>query len=224
MTTTTKTRNRPPSSAARPTRSASIGGETAHVGVDVHPAHLPRCGRRATGGGLIATWVQPARPQVLLERLQCNPPARCPGGLRGRADWLHPGTPPPGRGLRDRGHRPLEAAAHRRPRRRRATGSTAAGWAVLGAEGTAAARADLHRTGGGRPPGPAGARAARAQVPHRPAADQGVPPAARHRRASRPGETGRSKRSRRYVGWGCHPNCGSAWTCCWTSGSTPSNR
>src|SRR5512135_3939175 len=44
-------------------------GEAVHVGVDVHKAtyHVALdCGSR----GLLATWVQPARPEVLIERLR----------------------------------------------------------------------------------------------------------------------------------------------------------
>ena len=44
-------------------------GETVHVGVDVHKRtyHIALVSNQR---GLIATWVQPARPEVLLERLQ----------------------------------------------------------------------------------------------------------------------------------------------------------
>src|ERR687889_2407549 len=44
-------------------------GEAVHVGVDVHKASysVALFGDRR---GLIATWVQPARPEVLLERLR----------------------------------------------------------------------------------------------------------------------------------------------------------
>jgi transposase len=44
-------------------------GETVHVGVDVHKAtfHVAVC---SNARGLLTTWVQPARPEVLLERLR----------------------------------------------------------------------------------------------------------------------------------------------------------
>src|SRR3954454_1833472 len=44
-------------------------GESVHVGVDVHKASYS-VALFSDGRGLIATWVQPARPEVLLERLR----------------------------------------------------------------------------------------------------------------------------------------------------------
>src|SRR5918995_3035329 len=44
-------------------------GEAVHVGVDVHKASYS-VALYSDGRGLIATWVQPARPEVLLERLR----------------------------------------------------------------------------------------------------------------------------------------------------------
>src|SRR5512142_1772831 len=44
-------------------------GEAVHVGVDVHKASYSVT-LFSDGRGLIATWVQPARPEVLIERLQ----------------------------------------------------------------------------------------------------------------------------------------------------------
>src|SRR5262245_7122664 len=44
-------------------------GEAVHVGVDVHKASSS-VALYSDGRGLIATWVQPARPEVLLERLR----------------------------------------------------------------------------------------------------------------------------------------------------------
>lgn len=44
-------------------------GEAAHVGVDVHKASYS-VALYSDGRGLIATWVQPARPEVLIERLR----------------------------------------------------------------------------------------------------------------------------------------------------------
>src|SRR3954471_3978200 len=44
-------------------------GEAVHVGVDVHKASYS-VALFSDGRGLIATWVQPARPEVLLERLR----------------------------------------------------------------------------------------------------------------------------------------------------------
>jgi transposase len=43
-------------------------GETVHIGVDVHKAtyHVALLSDRR---GLVATWVQPARPELLAERL-----------------------------------------------------------------------------------------------------------------------------------------------------------
>src|SRR3954451_11712933 len=46
-------------------------GEAVHVGVDVHKASYS-VALFSDRRGLIATWVQPARPEVLLERL--SPP------------------------------------------------------------------------------------------------------------------------------------------------------
>jgi transposase len=44
-------------------------GEAVHVGVDVHKATYS-VALYSDGRGLLATWVQPARPEVLLERLR----------------------------------------------------------------------------------------------------------------------------------------------------------
>src|ERR671915_474795 len=44
-------------------------GEAVHVGVDVHKASYS-VALFSDRRGLIATWVQPARPEVLLERLR----------------------------------------------------------------------------------------------------------------------------------------------------------
>src|SRR5512135_3085726 len=44
-------------------------GEAIHVGVDVHKASYS-VALYSDGRGLITTWVQPARPEVLLERLR----------------------------------------------------------------------------------------------------------------------------------------------------------
>jgi transposase len=64
MTTTQKSVVRKSSDPLRLER-----GERVHVGVDVHKAtyHVAVVSDRR---GLIATWVQPARPEVLTERLQ----------------------------------------------------------------------------------------------------------------------------------------------------------
>jgi transposase len=64
MTTARKTVVRPSSSALRLDR-----GEVAHVGVDVHKAsyHIAVLSDRR---GLIATWTQPASPDLLIERLK----------------------------------------------------------------------------------------------------------------------------------------------------------
>src|SRR4051794_26820189 len=43
-------------------------GEAVHVGVDVHEASYS-VALFSDGRGLLTTWVQPARPEVLLERL-----------------------------------------------------------------------------------------------------------------------------------------------------------
>ena len=44
-------------------------GEAVHVGVDVHKASYS-VALYSTARGLLTTWVQPARPEVLLQRLQ----------------------------------------------------------------------------------------------------------------------------------------------------------
>ena len=44
-------------------------GEAVHVGVDVHKASYS-VALYSDGRGLITTWVQPARPEVLIERLR----------------------------------------------------------------------------------------------------------------------------------------------------------
>src|SRR6478752_7012697 len=44
-------------------------GEAVHVGVDVHKASYS-VALFSDGRGLITTWVQPARPEVLIERLR----------------------------------------------------------------------------------------------------------------------------------------------------------
>ena len=44
-------------------------GEAVHVGVDVHEASYSFA-LFSDARGLIATWVQPARPEVLIERLR----------------------------------------------------------------------------------------------------------------------------------------------------------
>src|SRR5512142_2778189 len=44
-------------------------GEAIHVGVDVHKASSS-VALSSDGRGLITTWVQPARPEVLIERLR----------------------------------------------------------------------------------------------------------------------------------------------------------
>src|SRR3954462_12652776 len=44
-------------------------GEAVHVGVDTHKASYS-VALFSDGRGLITTWVQPARPEVLLERLR----------------------------------------------------------------------------------------------------------------------------------------------------------
>jgi len=64
MTATRKTVVRPSSSALRLDR-----GEVVHVGVDAHKAsyHVAVLGDRR---GLIASWTQPARPDLLVERLR----------------------------------------------------------------------------------------------------------------------------------------------------------
>src|SRR4051812_37891693 len=67
MTTTKATRKLSASrTSADPIRLEP--GEAAHVGVDVHKAtyHVAVLGDRR---GLLATWVQPARPEALAERL-----------------------------------------------------------------------------------------------------------------------------------------------------------
>ena len=184
MTTTTKTRTSPVvRSSSDPLRLDR--GETVHVGVDVHKCtyHVAVASNRR---GLIATWVQPARPQVLLERLQCirraSPrwPTR-PGRLA--SPW-HAASRP--RATRPGSSPPRSCCSPSAPRPR-ATGSTAAGWRCW-------CRRDCCGPCGSPPnrrrptARSAAGRTARGEVPHRPAADQGVPPAARHRRASRPGE------------------------------------
>ena len=162
-------------------------------------------------------------PSCSLERLQADPRAGRPGRLRGRADRLRPGPPPPGRGLPRRGHRPLEDARRCRPGdQERPPRLPPAGH--LRPEGPAHAGPRPHRAGGGRPPGAAAPRAAGPQGPLDPAADQGVPPAARHRRAGGPGPLGgRGGRGARAARSSCR-SCGSAWTCCSTSWSTPGSR
>jgi hypothetical protein len=44
-------------------------GEAVHVGVDVHKASYS-VALYSDGRGLITTWVQPARPEILIERLR----------------------------------------------------------------------------------------------------------------------------------------------------------
>ena len=54
----------------KPTETLRLAqGEAVHVGVDVHKASYS-VALFSDGRGLIATWVQPARPEVLLERLR----------------------------------------------------------------------------------------------------------------------------------------------------------
>ena len=177
-------------------RSASSQGEVVHVGVDVHKAtyHVALLSDRR---GLLATWVQPARPELLLERLAPVREADRPGRLRGRAHRLRPGPPPPGRGLPRPGHRPLEASLAPVGPEAKSDRLDCRRLAISRPEGPAAPGPRPHRAGGGRPPGAAAPRAAGPQGPLGPAADQGVPAAARHRRAGRAWPTGRSGPSRR---------------------------
>src|SRR5512135_2494861 len=160
-------------------------GETVHVGVDVHKATYS-VALYSPERGLLATWVQPARPEVLIERLRPVREAVGPGRLRGRADRLRPGPSPAGRGLCGAGHRPLEAAGPGRPGgQERPPGLPPAG-PVLG-QGPASPGPGPHRAGGGRSPGAAAPRAAGPQDSLGPGADQEFLAAAWDRRAGRPG-------------------------------------
>ena len=185
-------------------------GEVIHVGVDVHKAtyHVAVLSDRR---GLLATWVQPARPELLAERLGADPGADRRPRLRGGADRLRPGPPPPRRGLARPGHRHLEGPRPGRPGGQvRPARLPPAGPARL--QGAAAPGAGPHRAGGGRPPGAPAPRAAGPQVRAR--------SSSRSRRSScstaSPSRTawptGRSGPSRHCAGWSCCRSCGSAWT------------
>ena len=88
-------------------------GEVAHVGVDVPKASY-RVAVVTDQRGLVATWTQPASPELLVGRL--NPiRAGRPGRLRSRAHRLRPGPAAPGRRLPRRGDRPVEDPHHAGP-------------------------------------------------------------------------------------------------------------
>src|SRR5262245_2101786 len=89
-------------------------GEAVHVGVDVHKPPYS-VALLCDGRGLITNWVQPACPEVRLERLRPLRQGIAQVVYEGRADRLRPGPPAPCGGLPGPGHRPLEAA---RPGRR----------------------------------------------------------------------------------------------------------
>ena len=125
MTATKKTPHRPPD-LLRPLRLDAGRGRSTSASTSTRPPTTSPSS--ATGAGLVATWVQPAGPELLVERLEPVRDAGRPGRLRGRAHRLRPGPPPPGRGLQRRGDRPVEDRPPRRARRPRATGSTAASW------------------------------------------------------------------------------------------------
>ena len=105
MTATKKTR------IVRPTSSTLRldDGEVVHVGVDAHKAtyHVAVLSDRR---GFLATWVQPADPELLVAKLEPFRDAGRPGRLRGRPHRLHPDPPAPGRGPPGRGDRPVEDA------------------------------------------------------------------------------------------------------------------
>src|SRR5689334_16931525 len=101
-------------------------GETVHVGVDVHKATY-HVALSSGSRGLLASWVQPARPEALIERLR---------PIRDQVAQVVYEAGPTGfalvRRLRAEGSPPRSSprpsCSPRSARRPRATGSTAAGW------------------------------------------------------------------------------------------------
>ena len=155
-------------------------GEAVHVGVDVHKASYS-VALFSDRRGLIATWVQPARAEVLLERLR---PIR-----EGIAQVVYEAGPTSSALAHRPGPRPLAAAGPAQPGgQERPPGLPPAG-AALG-QGAAPPGARPHRAGGGRPPGAAAAGAAGPQDPRRPVPDQELLASARPRRAGRTGAAG----------------------------------
>ena len=138
----------------------------------------------------------PARPARSSSSSGCAPirEAGRPGRLRGRADRLRPGPPPPGRGLPGRGHRPLEAArpgrpgGQERPPRLPPAGQLSPRRACC----TRSASPPSRRRPTARCCGSASSWSAR---PARSSSRSRLPAAARHRRAGRAWPTGRRRPS-----------------------------
>ena len=208
----TATKHRPASSARPPPTLRLDAGRGRSTSASTSTRPPTTSPSSPTGAGLVATWTQPAGPDLLVERLKPIRDAGRPGRLRGRAHRLRPGPPPPGRRATRPRSSPRRSSPPCRARRPRATASTAAGWPSSPRRGCCTPVRVPDRAGGGRPPGAAAPRAAGPQAPRR--------SSSRSRRSScstaspsRPGwPTGRTRPSTRCGGWSSARSCGSAWT------------